>query len=98
MDQIKIGKFIAEKRKKHNLTQVQLAEKLNITDRAVSKWENGQCAPELTVLAELADFFEVSIDTLVGHNLNADKEVVRKPLCIRILHPKRQSSKPMRNG
>lgn len=39
MDQIKIGRFIAECRKKKNLTQMQLAEKLNITDRAISKWE-----------------------------------------------------------
>ena len=41
MDQMKIGKFIAERRKKANLTQTQLAEKLNITDKAVSKWETG---------------------------------------------------------
>ncbi len=41
MDQIKIGKFIAKRRKLKNLTQMQLAEKLGITDRAVSKWENG---------------------------------------------------------
>lgn len=41
MDQLKIGRFIAERRKKKNLTQMQLAEKLNITDRAVSKWETG---------------------------------------------------------
>ena len=41
MNQIKIGKFIAFRRKQQNLTQMQLAEKLNITDRAVSKWENG---------------------------------------------------------
>ena len=44
MDQVKIGRFIAERRKKVNLTQMQLAEKLNITDRAVSKWETkGSC-------------------------------------------------------
>lgn len=42
MDQIKIGKFIAECRKKNKLTQMQLAEKLNITDRAISKWKNGK--------------------------------------------------------
>lgn len=41
MNQIKIGRFIAERRKDKNLTQMQLAEKLGITDRAVSKWENG---------------------------------------------------------
>ena len=41
MDQIKIGKFIAECRKNKNLTQAQLAEKLNVTDRAISKWETG---------------------------------------------------------
>jgi len=41
MDQLKIGRFIAERRKKKNLTQMQLAEKLNITDRAISKWETG---------------------------------------------------------
>lgn len=41
MDQIKIGRFIAERRKLKNLTQMQLAEKLGITDRAISKWETG---------------------------------------------------------
>ena len=41
MDQLKIGRFIAECRKKKDLTQMQLAEKLNITDRAISKWETG---------------------------------------------------------
>ena len=46
MDQIKIGRFIAECRKKKNLTQMQLAEKLNITDRAISKWENGKGMPD----------------------------------------------------
>jgi len=46
MNQVKIGKFIAERRKVQNLTQMQLAEKLGITDRAVSKWENGKAMPD----------------------------------------------------
>ena len=41
---------------------------MGVSIASVSKWENGQCAPELTVLMELADFFEVSMDTLVGHS------------------------------
>ena len=47
MDQERIGKFIAELRKEKNLTQEQLAEKLGITDRAISKWENGRGMPDL---------------------------------------------------
>ena len=46
MDQIKIGKFIKECRTQNNLTQMQLAEKLGITDRAISKWENGRAMPD----------------------------------------------------
>ena len=53
MNQIKIGKFIAECRKKNNLTQMQLAEKLNITDRAISKWENGKGMPDSSIMLEV---------------------------------------------
>ena len=50
MNQAKIGKFIAERRKEKNLTQMQLAEKLNITDRAVSKWECGRAMPDSSIM------------------------------------------------
>ena len=53
MDQIKIGKFIAECRKKNGLTQAQLAEMFNITDRAVSKWETGKSLPDSSIMLEL---------------------------------------------
>ena len=53
MDQVKIGKFIAECRKRANLTQMQLAEKLGITDRAVSKWERGKALPDSSIMLEL---------------------------------------------
>ena len=54
MDQVKIGKFIAACRKKENLTQLQLAEKLGITDRAVSKWETGKCLPDSAIMLDLS--------------------------------------------
>ena len=55
MNQIKIGKFISECRKKNNLTQIQLAEKLNITDRTISKWENGKRMPDSSIMIDLCN-------------------------------------------
>ena len=53
MDQVKIGKFIAERRKSASLTQMQLAEKLGITNRAVSKWETGKAMPDTSIMLDL---------------------------------------------
>ncbi len=64
---------IRELRKQKQLRQEELAEAMGVSTASVSKWETGQCAPELTVLMELADFFEVSLDTLVGHSLKEDR-------------------------
>ena len=66
MDQIKIGKFIAECRKKNNLTQMQLAEKLNITDRAVSKWENGKAMPDSSIMLDLCNELKISVNELLS--------------------------------
>ncbi len=66
MDQVKIGKFIAECRKKENLTQMQLAEKLNITDRAVSKWETGRAMPDSSIMLELCDILNISVNDLLS--------------------------------
>lgn len=66
MDQIKIGKFIAECRKKNNLTQAQLAEKLNITDRAISKWENGKSMPDSAIMLELCEILKISVNDLLN--------------------------------
>ena len=65
MDQIKIGKFIAECRKKSNLTQVQLAQNLNITDRAVSKWETGKAMPDSSIMLELCDTLKITVNDLL---------------------------------
>lgn len=65
MDQQKIGKFIAECRKKQGLTQMQLAEKLNITDRAVSKWENGRSMPDSSIMLELCSLLGITVNDLL---------------------------------
>ena len=64
MDQEKIGKFIQEKRKEKKLTQSDLAEKLNITDRAISKWETGNCLPDAGTMPELCKILNISINDL----------------------------------
>ena len=66
MDQIKIGKFISECRKKKNLTQIQLAEKLNITDRAISKWETGKTMPDSSIMLDLCNELEISVNELLS--------------------------------
>ena len=64
MDQIKIGKFIQEKRKEKGITQSELAEKLNITDRAISKWENGICMPDVGTIPYICEILNISINDL----------------------------------
>lgn len=66
MDQIKIGKFIAECRKKRGLTQMQLAEKLNITDRAISKWETAKAMPDSSIMLELCDVLGITVNDLLN--------------------------------
>ena len=66
MDQVKIGRFIAERRKQKNLTQLQLAEKLGITDRAVSKWETGKTMPDSSVMLELCGMLGITVNDLLS--------------------------------
>ena len=73
MNQIKIGRFIADCRKKNNLTQMQLAERLGITDRAVSKWENGKSMPDSSIMLELCDILCISVNELLsGEKINME--------------------------
>jgi len=78
MDQVKIGKFIAECRKKNNLTQMQLAEKLNITDRAVSKWENGKAMPDSGIMLDLCNELKISVNELLSGEVIEMKEYDKK--------------------
>ena len=66
MDQIKIGRFIAAKRKEQKLTQVQLAEKLGITDRAVSKWETGKSLPDASIMLQLCGYLRITVNDLLS--------------------------------
>lgn len=66
VDQIKIGKFIAECRKQKNLTQMQLAEKLNITDKAISKWERGLSLPDSSIMLELCGILGITVNDLLS--------------------------------
>lgn len=65
MDQIKIGAFLKELRKEKELTQEQLAEKLNVSSRTVSRWETGSNMPDIGMLVEIADFYDVSIPEIM---------------------------------
>lgn len=66
MDQIAIGKFIANCRKGKKMTQAQLAEKLNITDRAVSKWETGKSMPDSSIMLELCELLGITVNELLS--------------------------------
>lgn len=65
MDQIKIGTFLKLLRKVKNLTQEQLAEQLGVSNRTVSRWENGNNMPDISLLSEIAEFYDVSIPELI---------------------------------
>ena len=66
MDQVKIGKFIAECRKNKKLTQAELAEKLNITDRAISKWETGKGMPDSSIMLDLCKELGITVNELLS--------------------------------
>ncbi|MBE5754834.1 MAG: helix-turn-helix transcriptional regulator [Clostridiales bacterium] len=63
---LNLAENLVKYRKHFNLTQAELAEKLNYSDKAVSKWERGESVPDLNVLKQLADFYNVTIDTLIS--------------------------------
>ena len=66
MNQEKIGKFILKLRKEKNMTQKELANKIGVTDRAISKWENGRGLPDLSLMKPLCDELGISIDELIS--------------------------------
>ena len=81
MNNQKIGEFIKELRKEKGLTQKELSDKLNITDRAISKWERGLSCPDISLLDDLSNILDVSvIEILKGRRLNKDEMINNKEL------------------
>ena len=73
MDQKRIGSFLRELRTEKGLTQEQLAEKLNVSGRTVSRWENGNNMPDLSIIVELADFYDIDIRELLNGERKSEK-------------------------
>ena len=72
MNQEKIGTFLKELRKEKNMTQEQLAEKLNVNNRTISRWENARTMPDFDMMIELAKLYDVSIEELLNGERTAD--------------------------
>lgn len=85
----KIGKFISECRKKKNITQQDLSEKLNISDRAVSKWERGICLPDASIMIPLCEILGINVNELLSGEMitkkNYDKKAEEKLLEMAVL-------------
>ena len=74
MDQEKIGRLIAECRREKKMTQVQLADKLRVTDKSVSKWENGKCLPDVSLYKDLCNILGITLNEFfVGEKIKEDK-------------------------
>ena len=73
MNQIKIGEFLKELRKERGLTQEQLAERFNVSRRSVSRWETGSNLPDVDILIEMADYYEVDLRELIDGERKSEK-------------------------
>lgn len=97
MKQEEIGKFIAKCRKGKNLTQVQLAEKLNITDRAVSKWETGKSMPDSSIMLELCEILGITVNELLSRE-RIDMENLEKKADENLIALKRKDENNIRKN
>ena len=102
MDQIKIGAFLKVLRKEKNLTQEQLAEQLGVSNRTVSRWETGSNMPDISLLTEIAEFYDVSIPELIygerkSENMREDVKEVAETMSDYAKAEKEQLVKSIRN-
>ena len=73
MNKADMGSVISKIRKEKNMTQIELAERLNVTDKAVSKWERGISCPDINTIPQLAEILEISPDELMGYSQKDNK-------------------------
>ena len=85
MDQIKIGVFLKELRKEKGMTQEQLAERMCVSNRTVSRWETGSNMPDISLLVELAEFYDISIPEIIdGERKNENMNEEAKETAIKL--------------
>lgn len=76
MDQIKVGKFISELRKEHKLTQAELGEKIGVTNKTISRWENGNYMPDIDMLLILSELFCVTVSELLNGERQSPEQIL----------------------
>ena len=95
MNQYVTGTVIKELREKNKMTQLQLAQKLGVSDKSISKWENSRGFPDITMLEPIAEVFKISVTELISgntiHNANVSANVLRSkfyvcPICGNVIH------------
>jgi len=102
MDQKKIGSFLKELRKTKNITQEQLAEQLNVSGRTVSRWETGSNMPDISLLVEISELFDVSISEIINgerksENMNSEVKEVAQSMSDYAAHEKESIIKEIRS-
>lgn len=80
MDQMKIGSFLKELRKEKGITQEQLAESLNVSNRTVSRWETGSNMPDISILVDIADYYDVSIPEIINGERKSEMKKEEKEI------------------
>lgn len=93
MDTIKMGKMISELRKKQGLTQQQLADKLNLSNKTISKWETGSGCPDISNLSILAETLGISMDELIKGEFKKKEVEQKNTICERYLRIKEKNQR-----
>ena len=97
MDQVKTGNLIAKKRRELCLTQKDLAEKLFVSDRAVSKWENGRSFPDSSLILKLCEILQISVYELLKGEENLNNNDVNQELMLEFIKEKEKKDKLLLN-